>query len=421
MHTVVLDDDPTGTQAASGVPVLLRWTTEELAGTLAASGSVYLQTNSRAIPADAARALAERLRGEIAEVERLTGEPALVVLRGDSTLRGHVFTESDVFAGAEGRILFVPAFPGGGRTTVDGVHRVVVDGVATPVGETEFARDPVFGYRSSYLADWVRERGDRGSVAVSLAELRGTDGSAVADALAEARPGEVVLPDAEADADLVLVDRGLRLALERGIPVVVRSAATLAAIVAGRLSPGSLPRPIAHAPGAVVVICGSHTDAAGAQLRALLDATGATPVVIPTDDAFADPVAAGRAAGRRLAEALAASPVAVLASERHRRAEDGTLAHGELVMTALMTAAREAVPPASTVVSKGGITSAEVARTLFAADRATVRGQLAAGISVWDYDDGGTQVVVPGNVGDAGTLVDVLDALGIGIEREVAR
>jgi hypothetical protein len=33
------------------------------------------------------------------------------------------------------------------------------------------------------------------------------------------------------------------------------------------------------------------------------------------------------------------------------------------------------------------------------APRARVRGQLAAGISVWDYDDGTVQVVVPGNVG----------------------
>jgi uncharacterized membrane protein YkvA (DUF1232 family) len=41
------------------------------------------------------------------------------------------------------------------------VHRVVIDGVDTPVGETEFARDPVFGYRSSNLVEYVREKGNR--------------------------------------------------------------------------------------------------------------------------------------------------------------------------------------------------------------------------------------------------------------------
>jgi uncharacterized protein YgbK (DUF1537 family) len=64
-----------------------------------------------------------------------------------------------------------------------------------------------------------------------------------------------------------------------------------------------------------------------------------------------------------------------------------------------------------TVVSKGGITSAEIARTALGATRARVRGQLAAGISVWDYDDGTVQVIVPGNVGGRDTLVDVTDAL----------
>jgi hypothetical protein len=40
-----------------------------------------------------------------------------------------------------------------------------------------------------------------------------------------------------------------------------------------------------------------------------------------------------------------------------------------------------------------------------------VRGQLAAGISVWDYDNGAVQVVVPGNVGGRDALVDVISAL----------
>jgi uncharacterized protein YgbK (DUF1537 family) len=68
------------------------------------------------------------------------------------------------------------------------------------------------------------------------------------------------------------------------------------------------------------------------------------------------------------------------------------------------------------VVTKGGITSAEVARTCFAARTAHVRGQVAPGISVWDLGEGAhtaVQVIVPGNVGDADTLVDVMRALGV--------
>jgi uncharacterized protein YgbK (DUF1537 family) len=66
------------------------------------------------------------------------------------------------------------------------------------------------------------------------------------------------------------------------------------------------------------------------------------------------------------------------------------------------------------IVSKGGITSAEVARNGFGATRARVRGQIAPGISVWDVDADGPriQVVVPGNVGDDGALVDVMKGIG---------
>src|SRR5262245_31288720 len=127
MFTVVLDDDPTGTQSATGVTVLLDWDTTAIVDVLRAEGAVYLQTNSRAIAEAEAVALAAKIRAQLAAAERMLGERVLPVLRGDSTLRGHVFAESDVFAGERGCVLWVPAFPQGGRSTVDSVHRVVID------------------------------------------------------------------------------------------------------------------------------------------------------------------------------------------------------------------------------------------------------------------------------------------------------
>jgi uncharacterized protein YgbK (DUF1537 family) len=413
-YTVVLDDDPTGTQAASGVTVLLEWDADDLAEVLEHEGSVYLQTNSRAIDEAAAVALAERIRGELAAVRERLGSDPLVVLRGDSTLRGHVFVESDVFAGPEGRILFVPAFPAGGRTTIDGVHRVRIDGVDVPVGETEFAADPVFGYRSSRLVDWAREVGDRDAVTVPLDALRETGGRAVAIALALAEPGSVVAPDAETDDDIRLIHEGLKVARFSGTPVVVRSAATLAAVVAGAASTGLLDRPITASSDGVLVVCGSHTGAASAQLAALQAEWGLDPVEIPTDDAREDPEAAGAAAAARASRILAERGVAIVSSERVRRAEHDGLADGDLVMRALMAATSRLARGVGVIVSKGGITSAEVARNGVGATRARVRGQIAPGISVWDVDADGPriQVVVPGNVGDDGALVDVMKGIG---------
>ena len=237
MKTVVLDDDPTGTQSATGVRVLLRWDAERLAAALADVDAVYLQTNSRAVDEAAAVALCRRIREQIGFAAERLGEPVQVVLRGDSTLRGHVFAETDVFVTDE-PILFLPAFPAGGRVTVDGTHYVEVDGRRVSAEQTEYAQDPVFGFRHGDLVGYVREQGNRDAVTVPLAAVRETRGRAVADALLAASAGVVVAPDAETDADVDLVHAGLQDARERSGRVVVRCAAPLAARCAGVASRG---------------------------------------------------------------------------------------------------------------------------------------------------------------------------------------
>jgi len=86
-------------------------------------------------------------------------------------------------------------------------------------------------------------------------------------------------------------------------------------------------------------------------------------------------------------------------------------------MEALTTTVRVLLPEVEVVVSKGGITSADVARVGLGATRATVLGQVLPGVSVWKVVgiDGRDRlyVVVPGNVGEPDALVKVLAALGL--------
>lgn len=71
----------------------------------------------------------------------------------DSTLRGHVKVELEAAFAASGRkqLVFAPAFPAAGRTTVDGIQ--LVHGV--PVAETDYGRDPVHPALHSCLLDLV--------------------------------------------------------------------------------------------------------------------------------------------------------------------------------------------------------------------------------------------------------------------------
>ena len=413
MKTIVLDDDPTGTQSVTGAIVLLRSDVESLVAALSAQDSVYVQTNSRALAEAESVALIERIRADGRAAASRLGEEVRFVLRGDSTLRGHVFAETEVLMDDESVMLFVPAFPDGGRTTLDGVHRVQIGDEVLPAHETEYAKDPVFPFINGDLAAYVAEKSSRPAVLVDLAAVR--DGG-LASALLAAPAGAVVVPDALTDDDIRLIAAAVdEAAAARRI--VVRSASPLAAHLAGVASTGLLPVPVSREEGRVLLVCGSHTAGATAQLSAVAAEYG-EPVVVDTSSALADPAAAGRRAAAAVRERVASgAPLAFVTTERERSAAHNTLQHGERVMSALTTAVREILDDVSVVVAKGGITSADVARVGIGAERARVLGQILPGVSLWSVraHDGRELLyaVVPGNVGGPSTLVDVLSAVGL--------
>jgi D-threonate/D-erythronate kinase len=84
--------------------------------------------------------------------DRLAGRDVLYKTV-DSTLRGHIAQELEACFAASCRtsMVFAPAFPHAGRTTVGGIQ--LVDGI--PVSESAYGRDPVHPARHSALADLV--------------------------------------------------------------------------------------------------------------------------------------------------------------------------------------------------------------------------------------------------------------------------
>ena len=177
---VVLDDDPTGTQTVHGVPVLTSWDTSVLAAELRSGQSLfYVLTNSRALSQEDAVALACALGANLSQAARQTGSRLSVISRSDSTLRGHYPAETDALARALGLapdgVLIAPYFQEGGRFTINDVHYVREGRCLVPAAETEFARDPVFGYSRSNLRQWVEEKtggGWRAQQALSLSLRR---------------------------------------------------------------------------------------------------------------------------------------------------------------------------------------------------------------------------------------------------------
>jgi uncharacterized protein YgbK (DUF1537 family) len=365
----------------------------------------------------------------------------LVVSRGDSTLRGHFPLEVGVIAeelGPFDATLLAPAFLEGGRTTVDGVHRLH----GRPVHESEFARDRLFGYRSSHLPDWVAEKsGGRIPAAavarIGLAELE-AGGEGLRRRLADLSGNAMVTVDAEqprhlaalgaAVRELVAADAGERWGRPRrflfqsaasllnglaDLPPPPRDAAALAGL--RRRGPDG-----AGLPGLVLV--GSHVPLADAQLARLLAEPGCGAVEIPVarvqrvlegplpDRLLASLEAEWRAA---LEAVLAAGRTPVLHTSRgevvcRHPAERRALG---LALAGLMARlAASLAPQLGYLISKGGITSHTLLAEGLELAAVELQGQIAPGLSLVlaPLGAGGAELPVitfPGNLGDAEGLV----------------
>ena len=420
---VVLDDDPTGVQTLTGVRVLLSWDAQRVRAALEGRRAVHLITNSRALEPDRARALVEE-----ASRTALAGIPdARLVLRGDSTLRGHMLEEylavREVVAPDAWPVhLLVPALPSAGRVTVDGVHLLERDGTRAPVSETEFARDGAFAYRSSRLLDWAEERSNglfaaaRGRE-VSLAELRRDGGGAVSQALAElSRNSEpaALAPDAETVDDLELIADGYVAGLDGDTSVIVRCAPAFAGVLAGTTAEASTELP--EAADGVLVVCGSYVDQTTRQLERLLAArpealVEADVMALASDDPENERTRLAGAVSRR----LELDDVAVLATPRSRPPGTTSLEAGERIALGLARTVGSVDPRPSVVVAKGGVTSAVVLREGIGAQEAEVLGPVVPGVSRWaaTWPDGDAvdYLVVPGNVGDDDLLASLVGDL----------
>jgi uncharacterized protein YgbK (DUF1537 family) len=413
-RVVVLDAGPPRVQTLAGVRVLLRWDAGRVREAVAGGRAVHLITNVRALPAE-----------EALEVTRdaartaLAGAPdALVILRGDSTLRGHVREEvlalAEVAApGPLPPLLLVPALPSAGRVTIGGVHLLERDGRRVPLHETEYASDGVFAYADARVLAWAEERTAGLVRAVDgrelhLDELRAGGAALVAAALRQleeaGRPAALV-PDIENVSDLELVARGYELALEEGVTALVRCAPAFAGALSGATADGAAPPPrTEHA----LVVCGSYVPTATVQLDALVDAYPGSLVEVDVD-ALVSPapepeIARAAAAASSL---LRAGPLAVLATPRTRPVGTETFVAGGRISAGLARAAGRVSPRPTCVVVKGGITSCVTLRDGLGVAEADVVGPLLPGVSRWRTEDL-DYVVVPGNVGDEQLLADVV-------------
>lgn len=216
---VVLDDDPTGTQTCHGINVLTAWDEAILTRELQqCNGGFFILTNSRALPTPEARALIREICTAVKQAASKAQRSFEIVLRGDSTLRGHFPAEPEVAEEVIGAVdgwILAPFFRQGGRLTIDDVHYVAdPKGDLIPAAQTPFAKDATFGYKSSNLRKYVVEKSG-GSIpddrvhSISLDDIRTGGPDAVSKKLLSFGKGGVIVVNAVVDTDMEVFVLGL--------------------------------------------------------------------------------------------------------------------------------------------------------------------------------------------------------------------
>jgi uncharacterized protein YgbK (DUF1537 family) len=404
----------------------MQWDVETLRqGLQDAAPIFFVLTNTRALTAAAAEAVTREVCQNLKQAIALAGiQDFLVVSRSDSTLRGHYPVETNAIADELGPFdahFLVPAFFEGGRITRDSTHYLIVNGEPVPVHETEFAKDSVFGYSTSYLPDYADEKtaGRIPSQVVerfTLADIR----AGSVERLMTLENNVCCAVDGETQTDLDQFAQDLLTAAAQGKRFLFRSAASILTALADLP-----PQPIdASHMGTYVrggqsgaIIIGSHVQKTTQQLEQLLKEPGVTGIEVKVAQLRdGGPAAHGELLANILAQvetAHSSGQVPAVYTSRDELTFDTVQARldfGVEVSSLLMDVIKGLPADIGFLISKGGITSNDTLSTGLALRTARLLGQILPGVSVVRTPAEHTQfpdlpvVLFPGNVGDEEAL-----------------
>jgi uncharacterized protein YgbK (DUF1537 family) len=436
---VVLDDDPTGTQTVHDLPVLTEWTPEALAAAWEeAETTFYVLTNSRRYPLEQAQAMNREIARNLCQVARARGVEPVVVSRSDSTLRGHYpgevsalrqTLEAELGVRYDG-VVIIPFFLEGGRLTVHNVHWVQMGADLVPAAQTEFARDPTFGYLHSDLREWVAEKSlgqvlAEAVLSVDLHVIRDGGPDAVVRLLSQAWEERVIVVNSVAYRDVEVFVWGLMRAESQGQRFVFRTAASFVKVRGGIPDRGLLTSEELLGSDRVegvggLTLVGSYVQRTTQQLNAALELSGTVGLELCVSrilDANARDAEIEHVLNQTETELQGGQDVLVYTS-RELIIPKGLaqLEVAQQVSEALVSVARRLSVRPAYLIGKGGITSSDLATGGLGARTAHVLGQIVPGVPVWrlgaesKYPDL-PYVVFPGNVGGPDALAQAIQIL----------
>ncbi|EMS57449.1 Fructose-bisphosphate aldolase [Triticum urartu] len=402
---VVLDDDPTGTQTVHDIEVLTEWPVEALTEQfLKLPTCFFILTNSRSMIADKAALLVKDIcRNLEAAAKTVPGISYTVVLRGDSTLRGHFPEEADAVVSVLGDMdawIICPFFL------------------------------QAFGYTSSNLKQWVEEKtkgrileNQVSTISISLLRKEGPD--AVCQLLCSLEKGSACIVNAASERDMNVFAAGMIQAELQGKRFLCRTAASFVSARIGiKPKPPIRPNDLGlkrHLAGGLIVV-GSYVPKTTKQVDELRSQCAQSLRVIEVsvemislksteerDQEISRIVELGNAYIQSGRDTLIVTSRQLITG----KTPEESLEINYKVSSALVEIVRRIDSRPRYILAKGGITSSDLATKALEARRAKVMGQALAGVPLWQLGPesrhpGVPYIVFPGNVGDNSALAEVV-------------
>ena len=435
---IVLDDDPTGCQTVHGINVYTTWTLDSLNDAfLETNNMFYILTNSRSLTPSQSQTLHIELIQNIVKVSKRYKCDFDIISRSDSTLRGHYPLEPDVIReelekhgkSFDGEFI-IPFFKEGGRITEGDVHYIEQGDIKIPAGDSEFAKDATFGYKSSNLKEWIEEKTQGAYAAgkvrsISLDMLRSGNLGDIIDLISNSESDQKYVVNANTYKDLEPFVSALKSQELKNKSFIFRTAASFVkvygAISDKPLLTGNQMRREGSQEGGIVIV-GSHVQKSTMQLNHLINNSSIQAYELDVFIKKQQIIESIEHIVEELSKNIEKGVNSVIYTSRKLLKDPNNDAEKNLKIAVdisnymvLIVNKLSSVP--GFIIAKGGITSSDIATKGLKIEKGLVLGQILPGIPVWQPDEKSKfpkvpYVVFPGNVGGENALtiaVNILD------------
>lgn len=294
---IVFADDPSACQNTSNSWLVIRPNEAMVIDALTRNLSpLFIVTNTRRVsPQRAVQLLRENCRIVANAIARIrTTMPdfnPLIANYCDASLTGQFPSETDVIAAELGpfsSLLFIPAHWEAGYITRDSVHYLRIENRLVPAYKTDFSQDPLLGFSTSYLPEYIEEKTKGRIRAHQVTRVLHTDlPSAQLALLMKLSDNAACIVDCESAQSLAGFMAVVGHAHQAGRRFLFRGSASVVAALSGKSLEYSDPLPTwstleGGRPG--IVIVGSPLAQATVQLQRLFDEPGVVGLEIDVNE-----------------------------------------------------------------------------------------------------------------------------------------